>query len=233
MKLFLTMLLISVIISSCNMMTGSGRRVTEKRSVHDFTEIESAGSIEIEISHGDKLEVEVEADDNILSRVLTRVKNGRMSVMFEEGSYKNVHAKVFVTIPSVDMLLVSGSGAIISRDTISNNENILLEINGSGSIQAMVNSPSVKAEVEGSGSISVSGRTKTFTVKNSGSGSINASGLLSESAIVKNSGSGTSNVFASVMLDVDLDGSGDVTYGGNPPSTKLEDDGSGDIKKRN
>ena len=229
MRIFFAALLLSVVFFSCNTITGSGRIVTEKRSVENFTEIETAGSISIEVTHGDKIMVEVEADDNVLSHILTEVRNGKLSVMFEEGSYTNVEAKVYVTIPSVKRLLVSGSGDITSKDTLANMQQIVVEVNGSGSIEAVLDAPEVKAEINGSGSIVLRGRTKKLSVDNSGSGSLDASRLLSETAIVKNSGSGSSHIFASLSLEADMDGSGDIIYDGNPPNKKIDDGGSGSI----
>lgn len=230
MKLVILAIIMGMCATSCNMITGSGRIISENRNVAKFDEIETSSSIPIEVRIGDKYEVRVESDDNILSRIKTSVDDGKLNVYYEEGSYKNVEAKVYVVVPRVTKLRVSGSADITSSDTLSSDGKITLEIDGSGSIDVLVKSPEVRAEVNGSGSISVQGRTRNLITDNSGSGSINASGLLSETSTVENSGSGSTHVFASVNLNADLNGSGDIVYDGNPPSKKIDDDGSGSIR---
>jgi hypothetical protein len=64
----------------------------------------------------------------------------------------------------------------------------------------------------------------------SGSGNINCSNLKTENAEIRVSGSSDVHVFASVSLKVNVSGSGDVYYGGNPTSPEIHSAGSGTVK---
>ena len=81
--------------------------------------------------------VSVENDDNLLQYVVTEVKNGTLNVYYKDGySINNDHAKVYVTVPSLDKLGVSGSGDITTQGILKNSKQIEMNVSGSGSIKA-------------------------------------------------------------------------------------------------
>ena len=231
MKNLLTVILMSVIFYSCDSIKGSGNIVTEKRNVGHFEGIRTPGSIDVEIRTGDEQAVEVEADDNVQEYVVVEVSGGSLNVHYKPNmAFMNTHTKVFVTTPSLEKLTASGSGDIISRETIKADDIIEINVSGSGSINAMVDAPTIKAKTSGSGNITLQGRTKNFECSASGSGDIKCKSLLSEYTDVKTTGSGSAHVYASVKLKVVSTGSGDIYYSGNPPSPELRKSGSGELR---
>ena len=226
----------SILISSCNVIdgtgvTGNGNIRTEKRSTGNFNAVKTSGSIDIEINSGDVYSVSVENDENILQYVVTDVNDGTLHVHYKDGySINNDHAKVYVTAPSLDKLIVSGSGDITTQGMLKNSRQIEMNVSGSGNIKAQVDAPVINISVGGSGNISLTGHTKDFTCSVNGSGDINCGGLESENAIVKIAGSGNAHVFASVHLSATVAGSGDVYYRGKPPSPEIHTSGSGSVQ---
>ena len=226
----------SILISSCDVITGTGVNGngnirTEKRSPGNFNAVKSSASIDIEINSGDAWSVSVEDDDNILQYVVTEVHDGTLHVDYKDGySINNDHAKVYVTAPSFDKLSVSGSGDISTQGTLKNSRQIEMNVSGSGYIKAQVDAPVIDISVGGSGEISLTGHTKDFTCSIAGSGDVNCGGLESENATVKIAGSGNAHVFASVHLSATVSGSGDVYYRGNPPSPETHISGSGSVE---
>ena len=98
---------------------GSGHIQTEKRNVGHFDGVQASGSMDIEVTNGDKLSVEVEADDNVLPYIITEVNDGLLDVHFKSNtSFNDVHVKVYVTAPVLQKLFVKGSGNITSKNTI-------------------------------------------------------------------------------------------------------------------
>jgi hypothetical protein len=227
-----SLLFISIVstLLSCNMIGGSGRIVSEKRNLSGFTGIETTSFVKVEVALGDSFNVEVEADDNILDRLNTEVDDGVLVIEMDKGGYSNVHATVYVTAPEINKMIVSGSGGIETKGKVFSRKRVELAVRGSGSMNADIRAPTVNIENAGSGSITVKGETKTVKIKGSGSGLVNCAALLAEYATVKTTGSGGARVFASLQLEADLNGSGDIVYLGNPPNMKIEDDGSGEIK---
>lgn len=233
MKRIFLILISSVLYTSCDMnsITGSGNIITEKRTVNHFDGINISGSIDVEVRSGEAVSVEVEADDNILPYIITEVANGMFKARYKSNSsFSNTHAKVYVTVPSLQKISISGSGNISSQDTIKNNNGIEFFVSGSGDIKMLTDAPSVKARISGSGNINLFGRTKNFEGSISGSGDLKCQDLLAENVTIKIVGSGTAHVFSSVSITAKTTGSGDIYYSGNPSITHIDKNASGDIR---
>ena len=217
MNRLLMVVLAAIIFCSCHTINGSGNIKSETRDVGTFDKIDAIGSINIELVNDNSPSVRVEADDNILQYIITDVSSGTLEARFKSNiMFTNTHVKVYVSATGIKKLTVTGSGDIVSKDTLKGANEIGLEVTGSGDINAIVDAPSVNADITGSGNITLQGRTKNFDCTISGSGDFKCKNLLSENTTVTITGSGTAHVFASVGLKANVSGSGDVYYGGSP-----------------
>jgi hypothetical protein len=233
MKNLIALLIASTIFISCNVISGNGNVQEEKREIPNVHTVKTSGSLDVEIKSGDAYSVLVENDENLIPYVVTEVNNGVLNIHYKNGtSISNDHAKVFVTAPSLDKITTSGSADITTNGIIKNVNEIEFISSGSGDVKASVDAPSVKASGSGSGDIKLSGKTRDFNCKISGSGDVQCSNLQSENTTVSVSGSSDVHVFASVHLKVNITGSGDVYYDGNPASPEIHITGSGTVHTR-
>ena len=213
------------------MISGNGNIRTEKRNTGNFSSIKTSGSIDVEINSGDAYAVSAEDDDNLLPYIVTEVNDGTLDIHYKENtSVNNDHAKVYVTAPSLDKVICSGSADIDIRDVLKNPQKIEMNISGSGNIKGGIDAPAISVDVSGSGNVELKGSTKDFDCSVSGSGDINCGKLQSENATVKIMGSGNAHVFASVHLTASTFGSGDIYYGGNPSNPEIHTAGSGSVQ---
>jgi hypothetical protein len=220
-----------LLVSSCNMISGNGNIRTEKRNTGNFSSVKTSGSIDVEINSGDAYAVSAEDDDNILPYIVTEVNDGTLDIHYKNNtSVNNDHAKVYVTVPSLDKVIASGSADITIRDILKNPQKIEMSVSGSGSIKGGLDAPAISVDVSGSGNVDLKGRTKDFDCSVSGSGDINCGGLQSENTTVTVSGSGNAHVFASIHLSASAHGSGDIYYGGNPSNPEIHTSGSGSVQ---
>lgn len=207
--------------------TGSGVLVTETREAVGFTAIDLQGTGRVEVAVTGAESLEITAEDNLLPRLTTEVRDGRL-VLGTRGSIRPTEDIVYtITAASLDGLSVSGSGGIeadgIETDTLD------LDVSGSGAITAATASAgAVDADISGSGAILVSGVADTLDLSVSGSGSFEGSELEVAAGDVSLSGSGNAVVNASRTLDVSVSGSGSVLYLGDP-STTVSTTGSGSV----
>jgi Putative auto-transporter adhesin, head GIN domain len=96
-----------------------------------------------------------------------------------------------------------------------------IALSGSGSINGKaLAADSMKIESSGSGEITTAGSTDRMEVVISGSGSVHGEGLKSKDARVEIEGSGSAIVAASERLDVNINGSGNVEYIGDPKAAQ-------------
>ncbi len=230
-KLFYVFAVVFTFIS-CNYTSGSGNIITENRSVDNFTGISTSSSIDVEVSIGEKNDVRIEADDNILPFVKTTVNDGVLKIGYKNNtSLNNAHVKVFVTIPYLKYIHTSSSANINVLGIIKHDGKIRFEASSSSEIKAAVDAPEVSADASSSSTINLSGKTQKCDVEVSSSADINAQNLLSENTHAKANSSGTANVHASVSLDAKASSSGDINYRGNPTLNKSVSS-SGSVEKK-
>src|SRR5262249_49244847 len=91
--------------------SGSGVAATQTRSLPPFTGVDLAGANNVIVKVGARQSVTVHADDNLLGRVTTHVRSGRLVIGTSPG---NLTAKtpmfVEVSLRSLDGLTLHGAG---------------------------------------------------------------------------------------------------------------------------
>ncbi len=231
MRNLILILISSILFISCASVSGNGKVRDENREISNIYEVRTSGSIDVEIRSGDNYSLTVQDDENLLPYVITEVDDGVLNVHYKDGySIMRDHAKVIITAPTLEKLSSSGSADITSVGVIKNSNQIEINTSGSGDINAEVDAPSIRVSGSGSGNVTLSGRTKDFDCKISGSGDVKCANLKSENAVIHVAGSSDVHVFASVTLKVNVTGSGDVYYGGNPASPEIHITGSGTVQ---
>jgi len=200
---------------------GSGRAATEQRPISGIHAVTLAGVGTLRIEVGNEESIRIEADDNILPHLKTRVENGKLTIGVERGY--SIHASVPIRYALVVQQLsevgLSGSGKIstaaIKADTMK------ARLSGSGEITFDgLTGKQLAADISGSGTIKVAGNVEAEEVDISGSGDYYGEDLRSLAADVTVSGSGDSKLWATDALTVHVSGSGNVEYYGNPRLTQ-------------
>jgi hypothetical protein len=234
MKPILKLLLLAlVIICEINM----AKAENEERKLPSFTEISLRIPGKLIVRQGDVQKVTIEAKESTLKEIITEVNGRALIIRFPSKNYfwKNFdpgRIDIYITIPEVTGLNVSGSGDIIGEGAISA---IITELSVSGSGNLTVdklNCDRVKAVISGSGNI-VLGQEKPaseFHGVISGSGNIKAGGFEAQSVNVTISGSGNCSIKSNGDIKVKIAGSGNLYYTGNP-NIDSAIAGSGNVKK--
>jgi hypothetical protein len=262
-KLIFSLLAISVLITSCDGwglfggggITGKGAVERTTRDVKDFKSIDLANSANVFVKQGSTFKVEVETHKNIADVFETIVENGVLRLQNKSGVW-NLHydkLNVYIEMPTVEGITVSGSGDIkvetaLSSDAInlliSGSGNISAEqglttksvnvlLSGSGDINAKgVSTSEVAAKITGSGGLDLAGTSDKTDYLVSGSGDIEAKNLKSKSVSALISGSGSISCHTDESLDAEVTGSGNINYSGNATAIKSHSSGSGDISKQ-
>lgn len=232
MKQFLVLLVAIFTLASCNQTTGSGNIVTETRKTGSFDAVSVGGGFDVEIKIGDMPSVVVEADDNIIKYIETKVSGSTLKIRTEDlHSYSNVHMKVIVTAPAINSISASASAEVIADDIIKSSGKLKFHASSSASIKAEVDAPEVESEANSSATITLTGKTKIHKSEASSSANIEAFGLLSENTTAGVSSSADIQVHASVNLNARASSSGSVEYKGAATVTKSENS-SGSVSKK-
>jgi hypothetical protein len=209
----------------------------EERSVPSFSEISLRIPGTLYLEQGETQSVEVVAKPSALEEIVTEVNGRQLNIRFKSKNYffKSFNPgkiEIFITVPEIDGLAVSGSGDIIAEDDIKSR--ILdLAVSGSGDINLSgLDAERVKASISGSGDIIIGsgGVADDLSVSISGSGDVKAEGFEAKDVVVRIAGSGNCSVTSNGTIKAKVAGSGSVYYNGNP-GIDSSVAGSGRVKK--
>jgi len=221
-----------IILTSCfNTIDGNGTIVTETRDIDNFNEIDVAGAYELILVQGNKVALEVVADENLLEHIRTEVKNNTLFISNKESIRKSKSLKLFITV--VDLKKIDASGAVnIHNKNILQAEYLDIDVSGAAELNLIVDLNDFELDLSGASETTLKGKTKNFDIDISGAGELNAKDFEVENAKIDLSGAASANVFVTKNLDVDIAGAGSVKYKGNP-TIKKEVSGAGSIKQIN
>jgi hypothetical protein len=188
----------------------------ETRQVENFTKISFRFPGKLYLKQGSPQKVELEGSKEILNEVETEVDGTRL-VIGKEGKWldwkwnDNDRINVYITVPNIEALSVSGSGDLIGETKITT-ANLDLNVSGSGSLQLNIDaSGSVEADVSGSGDIDLKGKCRDFDSDVSGSGNVALAIAVAEEAHFGVSGSGKISASGSAQsVRTNISGSGKV-----------------------
>lgn len=206
---------------------GDGPIVTQTLELDDFDGVALKLPIEVIISQGDVQEVTVEGRQNIIDELELDVRNGIWDIETRDCVRNVGNMKIFITIPDITELSISGSGEIFGENVFII-QDISLRISGSGNMDLAIEGDDISATITGSGDMKLEGLADELDFKITGSGDISAFNLEASRARVEITGSGNAEVNVELELDVKISGSGDVRYKGNP-SLDVSISGSGRV----
>lgn len=209
----------------------------ETRNVGDFDEIIMRVSGKVLITQGNKNEVILEGDKDLLEEIETEVRGGRLNIKNERerwwsSSRRRERLTVYITVKKLRGAYISGSGDIVSQNTLKTDD-FTASIAGSGDIEIALEADYIEAKISGSGNIELSGTSDRARLSISGSGKYVADKLEVGDYRVSMSGSGRGSINLNGDLDVRISGSGKIYYMGSPTSVNSSVSGSGSVRKIN
>jgi len=204
---------------SCTTGSLTGQTVKEDRNLPAFQALSLAMAGELYLSQGNPQSVKIEADKADLEDIITEVKGNRLVVRNKEGHWRGMeNVKIYITVPEINQIGLSGSGDIVSQTAIRSGD-MEIEISGSGNVKiSTLEASSVEVTVTGSGSVMLAGKNDQARLKATitGSGNLKAEDLSVADAAINVTGSGSARVSVLKTLETNITGSGNVQYKGNP-----------------
>jgi len=179
---------------------------SEVRNLSGFDGVSIGGSITATVTAGQNYEVVVAAKQEVLPKVITKIKGNTLHVEFEKNwwkgmkkKYKRTNVRVTISLPELKDLDVSGA----SKATVAglNNERLTIDVSGASDV-------------------SIEGTAREINIDLSGASNLKAENLHSEVAEMDLSGASSAKVNVSGKLNVDASGASSVRYIGDPNVTK-------------
>ena len=187
--------------------------------------------MDVELVQGNEGSIQVTTDENLHEYLVIETENGKLNIKTKKNVSLRPKKGIHISVPvsDIDGLILTGSGDITSNSTL-NTSGLDVNLIGSGDISLDVKANKVDAKVTGSGDLKLSGSVTDFEIKVTGSGDFKGSELTAKNTQVYVSGSGSAKVNATNSIKARVNGSGDVSYSGNPEFSDTKVMGSGTIK---
>lgn len=211
---------------------GSGNLKQETREVGNFSGIESRGSMNVVISYGSSSQITVEADDNLLELIETKVEGKNLVVKTRDKIGFSTKNKITVNVQmkTIDKLAVSGSGSVIGNGNFDGG-NTKMSVSGSGNIKLGFSSfDKLEFSISGSGNIKLTdGKLGSVDAGISGSGQLDAADIPCNNVVAHISGSGGMKITANNSIEAIISGSGSIHYKGSATNVVAKTSGSGRV----
>jgi hypothetical protein len=235
-KLLISLMVIPFILVSCEEdllpgISGRGDVVTRTLNLDDFTGFANAIAADIYVQQGDEQEVTIKAQENIIENIdLNHVYGGFWTIEFDRLVRRAEPVKIYITVPTLDRVKISGAGEIFGESSFSNLSDLELVISGAGNMDLDFDCENLDVAVSGAGQLDLSGSANTLKAVISGAGGIRAFDLSTTDTEFRISGAGSGRLTVSDYLKATITGSGNLYYRGDP-ETDVHITGSGKVMK--
>ncbi|MGR9114817.1 MAG: head GIN domain-containing protein [Gammaproteobacteria bacterium] len=191
------------------MAKGSGEFGRQTRQMDAFHSVKILGGVDVDYRQEPRQRIEVIGDSNLLPLINMQVSQGVLTVGSNESYQVRLPLTVQLSASELKALAMYGAGDIML---------------------AGLDEASLRLDLNGSGDVKVEGKVGYFSINLTGSSDVDAEDLISEQAEVRLTGSGDVDLTVKRLLKVQVLGSGDVTYYGNPEKIQKQIIGSGDLR---
>jgi hypothetical protein len=193
-----------------NKIAGSGVSKTESRDVNDFQKVDVSGALNVEVIANQDFSVTVEADDNLLDKVITEVDGDTLKVYSKGWLSPKTKINVKISMPNLDVIEISGASNVTATDII--NEDLSIDLSGASKLK-------------------IDGKSTNATFDVSGASKFDGENLQIENANIDNSGASSVLVSVTKTLTADASGASKVTYIGDPSVEKSVSGAAKVVKK--
>lgn len=219
-------------VSSCNIdcQEGSGKAVTDKRKVAEFTKIEISGGYKVLLKQDSSLSVAVTIDDNLLQFVKTEVSGNTLRIETEKNICSGGQGEIVIGVRNLEAISASGAielrsdGKLVTKD-------LDIDLSGAGKVDLDLDAANVHTEGSGATELYFRGQATSHSVELSGTGKIDALDFIVGSYNIETSGASESKINVLKSLIVKTSGAADIQYKGNPTTVKNHESGASSIKK--
>ncbi len=231
--------LLSLSLFSCNFdvnfnpgVKGNGNVQIEKRTLTEpFTAIHASEGLDVYLTQGDRQDITVEADENLLNIIVTEVVDNTLKIHCKENIGRSKSQKVMVTFSDISKIISTSGSDVYSTNTISVEQLELKSTSGSD-MKVDVNTAILNCKSTSGSDLKISGKTDRLIAEATSGSDIKAENLIAQSSQVKATSGADITVNTQKELTAKASSGGDIRYYGNPEKVEKSDNVSGSIRKQ-
>lgn len=211
-------LLLLLSLSNCfaQKVKGSGNIIKVERDVEAFTGLRTRSIVDVELTQG-PFKLEIEAEDNLIKYVETRVvKDNLIIEMDDQVKIKtDKPVKIFLQLPDLKFAEVSDASKLSTKSVIKTEE-IRLEATGASQSNFIFDVKTLRISLSGSSSLRATGYAVTQKIKMEEASKYEASQLKSEDIDIAASSASKAEILAFNSIFGDLSEASECIYYGEP-----------------
>ncbi|MGV9003997.1 head GIN domain-containing protein [Flavobacterium sp.] len=229
---------IGVLVTSCNgktdfgnSITGSGKVVTEVRNVDSFDKVTVCCGLECEIEQSDVFKVTVEADDNLINDISTRVENGTLIISTNYSNFLNVSSrKIKVKMPIIKSI-ESTSGATLTASKVIRESSVSLKTSSGSEMNVNIESDTLRLEATSGSEQKIRGKALVLLTASSSGSTIDAEDLLANEVSAQSTSGSSTDVNPLVSLKAKASSGSSIEYKKTPKTVNKEESSGGSVSK--
>lgn len=224
-KLLLAITVIATLASSCRKknLKASPTITTETRQVGTYDGVDVSNAIKVEYTTGINNGVEVEANENLHSVIITEVKSGRLVVKLKNNT--SVRGDVSITVrisnPSLNEIDLSGASLFYIQDQLTSTD-LVMDCSGASQLHGNVLIDNLNIDMSGASKVDITGTANSLRADISGASNFDDFLLTIDNMYLDISGASQAEFTVNSILEVEASGASMIEYKGNPTISKLD-----------
>ncbi len=219
----LAIFLAAAAFSSCIRITGfsgSGNLATRERNISGIRSVSVSAGMNLYIEQSGYESLRIEAEDNVIPKILTEVKNGHLEIKYKPwifgfgGINVTSPVNIYLTIADIDAIKAS-SGSYLESGMIST-ESLKLSLASGASGEVEIQVSKLIVDLSSGSNLKIGGTAQTQEADLSSGVKYDAYGLKSTQAKLDVSSGAVADINVSERLDVDISSGATVRYIGTP-----------------
>ena len=207
---------------------------TETRSIPDIiTQIYVSSGIDLYVTQADKITLQIEAEKNIIGKVITEVKGHELRIYTSShiNWRKTTTPKVYMSIKQINRIVCSAGADVYTKNAIKTDSLELIAKSGAD-LYATVDTKLLKLASTSGSDIKVKGKTISL-IASAGSGSdIIADDLAAKYVKVSTSSGSDAKVYALESIEAHASSGSDIIFLGDPITKSIKKSSGGDVTQK-
>ncbi len=199
-------------------MRGSGNVKSEDRNVSGFDRVSVSSGMNLYLKQGSSESLTIEAEDSIIPRIQTVVKNGELKIRYKYSVLGSINlyspTNIYLTVKDLRELDVS-SGVTVESEEI-NSDSLKVDLSSGADGKMIITANKLVVDLSSGSRLEISGQADEQNIDLGSGGEYDARDLISKSVVIDASSGSNAVVNASENLEVDISSGATVEYSGSP-----------------
>jgi hypothetical protein len=209
---------------------GNGNVVKQERKVTGFSGLEVGGAFRVFLTQGDEEKLIIEADENLLPVIETKVKGGTLIISTNENIKDFKTLNIYLTFKDMRDMEISGACHLTGENKFRFDD-LELDCSGASEVDMKLSAGSLDMDISGASSVKLYGSAEKTNMDVSGASKLNAYELETEKCDAEVSGAASVKIFVSDELSAEVSGASKMRYKGNASLISHDVSGAGSLKK--